>query len=442
MRRLTGVARAAARNRLYRSSFIIIVTQGLTSIIGYVFWAMAAHRSHAATVGLTGSLVSAVGAATLFSTTGITIGIIPVVSGALKAERPIDEIVGASAGTLALAVVSGGILTLILPELIPSLALAGRADIAPALFILTLSTSLGLLMDSVALAKGRSWIMLVRAFLASLVRLTVFALPGTLSVTGLIWAFALALALADVLAGVLLNLGRAQRLRLGAVRAGGRRVVYYLGHHLTSVGGAAAVYLLPVVVLVQLGPREAGYFYPTWLLAGMFFTISPAVSNAYLAGSHDDGGSIIGQLREPILLILGLLAIPMAICIADPGIVLRLLGTGYAQKSSGLMVVLAISAVPDAVTNVAVARLRLLGRLRTAALLNGSMSMLTLGLAVPLLASQGLAGAGEAWLIAQTVGACAVPLLLRGGAPEVHVLRTRLVAAQERTGGEAARSIS
>src|ERR1700760_166971 len=97
MRRL---ASAAAQNRLYRSSLIIIVTQGLTSIIGYVFWAVAAHHAREATVGTTGGLVSAVGAATLFSTTGITIGIIPVVSSALRTERAVDDILGATIGTV------------------------------------------------------------------------------------------------------------------------------------------------------------------------------------------------------------------------------------------------------------------------------------------------------------------------------------------------------
>ena len=69
--------------------------------------------------------------------------------------------------------------------------------------------------------------------------------------------------------------------------------------------------------------------------------------------------------------------------------------------------------MPDAVTNVAVAALRIRRRLTTAAALNASMSVLALAAAFPLLALLGIPGAGVAWLLAQTVGALTVPLLQR-----------------------------
>lgn len=96
-----------------------------------------------------------------------------------------------------------------------------------------------------------------------------------------------------------------------------------------------------------------------------------------------------------------------------PGAVLSLLGPGYAEQGRVLLWVLALSAVPDAVTNIAVAALRVEGRLRTTAALNTSMSVLALVSAVPLLAWLGIAGGGVAWLLAQTAGALAVPFLLR-----------------------------
>jgi hypothetical protein len=71
-----------------------------------------------------------------------------------------------------------------------------------------------------------------------------------------------------------------------------------------------------------------------------------------------------------------------------------------------LLVWLAVSTVPNAITNVAVARWRVRERLRPAAALSGLMAAVTLGLVIgPLRATYGdLGSVGLAWLIAQTVG--------------------------------------
>jgi O-antigen/teichoic acid export membrane protein len=401
---------------LYRNSLVILSTQAVTSIVGYYFWAMAARRSGPATTGLVGSLVSAVGAAGLVTCTGLVVGSIPLLARAPDARSRRADALAAGSAVALLSLAGGLILVTAVPRLVPSMAPAGRPVVAVGLVVLTVVQSGGLFLDTVALTSGRSPVMLVRGAVASITRLSVFALPGSTSVTRLVWSFALSLTIANLVALALLRVGGGPRDVRGALSTVWARRGFYLGHHVTSLGSAIAGYVLPVIVLSTLGPRAAGYFYPTWLLGGMFFAISPAVARAYMTRAASAGEPLRRSIRQAAALIAALLAGPLVIVAVASGPLLSLFGPGYAEEGQLLLWVLALSAIPDAVTNIAVATLRVQGRLRTAAALNGGMSLLTLAAAFPLLAATGIAGGGSAWLLAQTAGALAVPLLLRSRA--------------------------
>ncbi|SNS10288.1 Membrane protein involved in the export of O-antigen and teichoic acid [Geodermatophilus pulveris] len=397
----------------YRNSVLILATQAVTSAVGYLFWALSARDAGPAATGLGGSLLSAVSATHLVTSTGIVVGTLRLLAEATDARVRRAEAVRAGVATALLSVVGGLLLTTVVPRLVQSLAPAAEPSLAIALVVSVVATSTGLALDAVALAVGRTPIMLVRGAVMSTGRLLVFLLPGQTSLHDLIWSYALATVAADLLALALLRPRESLRHVPRALPEVWDRRRYFLGYHLTALGGAGAVYLLPVVVLTQLGPVQAGYFYPTWLLGGLFFTISPAVANAYLARSAAPGEPLHAQVRQAVVLIGALLSLPLLVVAVAPDLVLGALGPGYADRGRVLLWVLAVSALPDAVTNIAVAALRIRRRLAAAATLNASMSALTLLSAFPLLGLLGIPGAGVAWLVAQTAGALAVPLLLR-----------------------------
>ena len=411
--RLTGAVARLWSVDLYRNSSLILATHAVTSAVGYLFWALAARDAGPAVTGLGGSLLSAVGAAHLVTSTGIVVGTIRLLAEAPDGSTRRAEAVRAGVAVSLLSLAGGLLLVTVVPRLVGSLAPAAEPSLALALIVSAVATSTGLVVDAVALAVGRTRVMLVRGAVGSTARLLVFLVPGETSLHDLVWSYALATVAADLLALALLRPRPALEHVPGALPGVWRRRRYFLGHHATALGGAGAVYLLPVVVLAQLGPVEAGYFYPTWLLGGLFFTISPAVANAYLARTTPPGEPLGAQVRQAVVLICVLLAVPLLVVAVAPDLVLGSLGPGYAERGRVLLWVLALSAVPDAVTNVAVAALRIRRRLTTAAALNASMSVLALAAAFPLLALLGIPGAGVAWLLAQTVGALTVPLLLR-----------------------------
>jgi O-antigen/teichoic acid export membrane protein len=190
-------------------------------------------------------------------------------------------------------------------------------------------------------------------------------------------------------------------------RSRGRVLAQLVGQHLTSAGGAATPLLLPIVVFVRLGAVLNAYFYVTWMVGSVFFTISPSVSAALFAESVRVSTDLRAVVRRAFQLTTFLLIPVMAVMVCLGKLVLDLFGQAYADAGYWLLVVLAISAVPDAVSNIAVAVFRVTGRLHYSAALNLAILAVTVCCAWFLLPSLGVLGAGVAWLIAQALGAVA-----------------------------------
>jgi O-antigen/teichoic acid export membrane protein len=111
------------------------------------------------------------------------------------------------------------------------------------------------------------------------------------------------------------------------------------------------------------------------------------------------------------------------------GTVLSLFGAEYSTHARPLLLLLLASAIPDAVTNIALTVLRVQRRFLFATVLTISMAVLAIGAAWVLLPLLGITGAGLAWLIAQSAGAlCVLPLFL-----DSHPLGSGLVRCRTRS---------
>ena len=180
-----------------------------------------------------------------------------------------------------------------------------------------------------------------------------------------------------------------------------------IGQHLTSVGGALTPLMLPILVAIRLGVTQNGYFYITWMIGSLFFMVSPSISSALFAESVRINTGLRSAVVKAFRATSFILIPTIVIMIAGGRIVLGIFGTTYVAAGYGLLVVLAISAIPDAVSNIAVSVFRVTNRLTYSAALNIGIMIMTLTCAWLLAPSFGIVGAGLAWLAAQVLGAIA-----------------------------------
>ena len=270
------------------------------------------------------------------------------------------------------------------------------------------------LLDQTFVAERSSGLMLIRNAVFSMVKIPLLVLPLLLWRVGALdifasWVLAAIIASTGGLAVLVPRLGRGYVHTLrGMVSQVRGMLSSFAGHHVINLGATAPMYLLPMLVTIRLSPAENAYFYITWMLGGIFFMISPAVAASLFAEGSHETNALFRKVRTSALVTSALLGPAMLAFLLGGRYIMAVFGLRYAQHGLPLLMLLIISAVPDAITNLCISVLRVQRRLRAAAGLNIGMAVLALALAWMLLPSLGIAGAGWAWLIAQTAGSVVV----------------------------------
>jgi len=204
---------------------------------------------------------------------------------------------------------------------------------------------------------------------------------------------------------------RARHARLSSKRAD--YISHLVGQHLTSVGGQLTPLLLPVLVVARLGAGSNAYFYITWMIGSVFFMVSPSISQALFAESVRHVAGLRPTVVKAFRIAAFLLIPAMVAMVAGGKLILAIFGQAYVSAGYGLLVLLAISAIPDAVSNVAVAVCRATNRLGCSASVNLGILVVTVAGAWLLMPRFGLLGVGIGWLTAQAISALAcIPVFL------------------------------
>lgn len=432
IRRVKGYLRHARSDSLVRNSLYLMASTVVTAGLGYVFWVVAAHTFTSREVGISGAIISLCSTTALLTSVGpfaMLIEWLPAREGSSAWTTVLIRVCIVTAAVTALATAVAVLL------LRTSADYRGFFNAAPPVIIAIVGaaawTLVYLLGGAFIAARRAGRLLLIQTLVSGMKVLLVFPLAAA-GGAGLIKAW-----VASALLGV--GLGAAwlvPGMRLGRtpgyrphrradLTTGGRQgsgqqprhrrptesnAVFarrLLGQHLTSVGGAVTPLILPVLVVLRLGVTPNAYFYVTEMLGAAFFMVSPSVASAVFAEgvrAHSDLRSVVAKALRVIMI---MLVPPMVIMIVGGKLVLGLFGAPYAAAGYGLLILLAIAALPDAVSNVAVAVFRVTHKLEYSAALNLGILVVTVAGAWVLMPRFGLKGVGIAWLAAQTLGAIA-----------------------------------
>jgi O-antigen/teichoic acid export membrane protein len=443
----------ARSDSLVRNSLYLMSSTVVTAGLGYIFWVLAAHEFTSHEVGIGSAVISLCSTVALLTYLG---------SSALLIERlPASELSSTWTAVLvkvclvtaaATAVVTAATIPLLLASNDYHLFFSTVPPVAVAVVGAAAWTLVNLL-GAAFIAARRAGRLLSIQTLISTTKILLIPVLGSAAAgaAGLVEAWAIS-AIVGVGVGVAwlvpgMRLGRRPGLRphrrpianhnfqlrrhrrpshrRALAPPSGQSMRHLLGQHLTSVGGAVTPLLLPVLVVLRLGVTLNAYFYITWMLGAAFFMVSPSVASAVFA----EGVRSRSNLRLIVvkaLRVIAIILVPvMALMIAGGRLILGLFGASYAAAGYGLLILLAASALPDAVSNVAVVICRVTRRLRYSAMLNLAILVMTLMGSWFLMPSLGIAGVGVAWLVAQIVGAAAsLPAYAQIRAPTMSDIST------------------
>lgn len=402
-------------DRLVRNAASLVATTGSTAVLGLLFWTLAARHYPDAEVGRATTTIAA--ATVLGGLSGDYLSAIMIRFLATAGQR--TRVVVARAYAI------GAITGLVVATLF---VLAGLGSVyipdttTQKLFFIGMVVLFVVfaLQDAVLTGLGRAPAVLVENILFSAAKVVLVLLGvSLLAVNSIIlaWVIPAFLAVIGVTAYLVLVV-----LRGGSEAGSGEStfpqrsavVSYASAEYVRRLLSSAVSFVLPLLVAHQLGLEQAAYFSVPWLILGVVSIMLSNVSSALVVESERSEQHTTVLLRKAILLGVGAILLATVLLLLFAPFALGILGDSYAEHSTGLVRLFALSLPFSAPVALYGTLLWLDRKLWHLTLVQGGASFLTIVGSVLLLGPMGLNGIGVAYLVAEIVVAlvCA-PFLVR-----------------------------
>lgn len=406
--RLKGLL-AGWRAPQHRDGLALVVSSGMTSAVGLLYWFLAARMFPPDVVGVNAVALSSlmlVGGVAHLNMSHALLRFVPVAGTAARRLVVLGYLVAVALSALAGAGFAFGAIWWA-PELVD---VAGYGALVAFFAVSCPVWTLFSLQDYVLTAVGRATAVPVENLVFSLLKVgllvvvTLAALPGGIALS---WVIATALIVLPINLWLLLRLlpahgartaDRAVPITVGAI---GRFIgADYVG----ALFWQAAMMGLPVLVLGRLGAEAAAAYNMVWQFGLALYMVPSGMGQSMIAHSAADPGKVDKARRETVRRGL-MLVVPVALVLAlGAPLILAIFGPHYASTGAGALALVALSAIPNVITAAATSTARVRQRRAVQFGVPTSLSVLTIGLAWILMPHLGVLAVGLSWLLAQ----CAV----------------------------------
>lgn len=409
-----SLLRLLGGSHLLRTGHLLTLSSTATSVIGLLYWAVATRLYGAAAVGRSYAAVSAlsflagIGQLDLGN---VLIRFVPTAGARLR-----RLVLGSYAVAALGALVAATLFVLIAPSFLPGLAFLRNPALGSALVAGAVAYAVFVLQDSVLTGLRRpGWLLTENTVFALVKVVLLFALAGTaLRTQGILLSWIAALIAAVLITNGLMFARVIRRDRpqpdstaRPAVAPGIR---YIAADYTGELFWMAAMSLPPIMVLSLLGPEQSAYYALAWMIAHALYMVSINMGSSLvveLAREPGRTGVLRHMFKHTGLLLAGCTAV---VAVGAP-LILRLFGAHYAHQGTGLLRLMAVSALPVLVIVTAVSVARAQRRMKLVVTVYATLCVLVLGLAGVLMRIMGVEGVGVAWLAGTT--AVAATLLSR-----------------------------
>lgn len=403
------------KSPLYRNSFFLMANTVVTAGLGFFFWMVVARFYTEAEVGWGSAIISAISLLAMLSVPGFGAALIRFLP---RAEKPQEMINACLTISGAIAVVLGVIFVAGLDIWSPALAFIKSNLIFAAAFILfVLAQALYGAIASVFIARRRADFVLGKSAVFSMLKIPLpilmvifFHTFGIAASWGIAAAVAMAVALFFFVPRVQAHYKPVPSLNLGII---GNMWRYASGSYFARLFDAAPGLVLPIMVVNLLGAQQNAYFYVTWMIGALLFSIPAAVGHSLFA----EGAQFEGDLRSNVvksLKFVFLILVPAVILALLLGKWLLLLfGEGYSESGLMLFRILCLSSLFIGVVRIYVSILRVEDRVRELALIFGFKAAAALVGSYFVMPVYGMVGIGYVWFAVQGVVCLYAILMLR-----------------------------
>ena len=388
-----------------RNAGYLMANSGITLILGFGFWIVAARFYTVSEVGYGSALISATIFLSFVGTLGFGYGIIRYLPSSDDRSRLLNSsftLTGLASVAAALVFVGG--LSLWSPELV----FVRQNWIFFAAFVgFTAANTLSIVVSQAFIAFRRSGFVLINSIVAGGLRLALaVGLACFFKVFGIFASHGLAVAV-SLGVGLLIFLPRMlprYRPNLSFHRQTSKKLANFSFANFFSEGlWNLPMWILPLMILNTRGAEDNAYFYMAWSMANLLLAIALGISFSLFAEGNYDIKNVNRNLISSLKLIV-LLLIPAAVIMALLGDKFLLVyGSEYSDAGKRLLQILALASLPASINFLYLGLARIEERLKSLIMVAGIIAVATLALSYILLPHLGILGVGVGWLATQTV---------------------------------------
>jgi O-antigen/teichoic acid export membrane protein len=405
-----------------KSGLSLMTGTMLTSVLGLVFWVLAARLYDTSYFGVNATAIYTMMMLADLACIGLRMGIVRFLP--LAGQRTTKTIlvcygiVFASSAATATVFLAG--LNLWAPRLIEL-----RSSILLFAFFTTSTAFWGIFMlqDGVLVGlRKATWVPVENTIFGLLKIVLLFPFASISPTLGILWAwtlpvFPIVVAINAMIARVLP--GHTAELKAAAAaespiesatpaqaveQSQGRQLLremvsFSLADWVGSVARLAALGVIPLMVLAALGETETGYFQAGWLIAFAVFTLSANAAYALLAENSYDQHKAKRNSMQAVYLSLALTLPIVVVGGLGAPLLLAVYGAEFSANSSGVLRLFLLAAVPNAIYQVFIGHLRSESKMGWVVAIETLLSILVVSMVWLFLPRFGIEGVAVAWFI-------------------------------------------
>ncbi|HEX2259056.1 MAG TPA: glycosyltransferase [Actinomycetota bacterium] len=416
--RLTGVVGRIKKDLadpLFRNAYALLINALCTSLLGLVYWILAARFYSPTLVGASSALIATLLLASTVAQLNLGGALARFLPRAGWASRRLVLSAYAVCGALAIVVALGAMPWI--SRMAHTVGLGGpggrlwlvAAVVVWCIFALQDHTLTGL--------REAIWVPAENALFGLLKILLLTTLAATLPRLGILASWTIPMALMLLPVNMLIFgrfLPRHMHQGIVAESLGAKKIGHFVAlDYAGSLFNLASSQLLPVLVAARIGAEANGYFYIAWVvMTTLDLALVSVTSSLTVEGAHEQAR--LPELTSALFhrLLVGGALLVAGIVIGAP-YVLSIFGSEYASNASGLLRLLAVGLLPRAAIVLWMSTARVQNKMGEIVAVQGALSVIVLGLSALLMSPFNIAGVGIAYLIGQTALALALSPRLR-----------------------------
>lgn len=401
---------AHIRQPLYRNGYALVASSISTSVLGMVYWILAARIYTTEVIGINSAVISTMIFLANLSQLNLRNALNRFIPSAGRATKKF--VLYTYLISLIMAFATSLIFLFGVERWSPTLSFISANPFLAGWFVFaTMAWCLFVLQDSVLIGLREAiWVPIENLFFALAKMALLIALFALLPQYGVFasWTIPVMLLLLPINLLIFLRLipkqVAATKERFSKARLVPRDIAHYVaGDYFGSLIWMGTTNLLPLFVLERAGASANAFYYLSWTMAYSLYLVSRNMGMSLIAEAAANEDKL-GHYSYRIFMQTARLLLPVVliIVIAAPYL-LRLFGQTYATEATNLLRLLALSALPNIVTSLHVDIARVRRHMIKLVSILSSLCLLVLLFTHLFLERYGVTAVGMAWLFSQSI---------------------------------------